>query len=483
MSTEAARAVLWLVVVLAIIAIVWRAARRGCDRRVDRGAQMLVWAAWAGMLGLLLWFYIPASSPIPLAEDWYTVPLLTGQPVDLPAWLWEQNNEHRMPVARLLLLGVLKAAGGDHRAGGLLNMALLAAGAAGLILVARRVRGRTDVADAFFPLTLLNFGHSVDVLFPFQITFVLSLALILLVGCTLFLPGSLATTSGSAVAGGALLLLPLSGFIGMAFVAAMAAYLFYAGWCCRVGVHGWPQARGTGTWLMAAAGGSLLLAALYFVGYEHPWWNPPNPGVVPSVKIVLKLLALGFGAAAYSWWPPGVVAAVIFLAASSGQAVRRVVRGGHIDYRALGPALFLGNGLAFVAAVGWGRAGYAPEIGIPLRYVSIALPAFIAAYLIWTASSSRTALMIQRGLALTVLILLPVNTAAGHRQFADWYHDGMTRIQADLDAGTSIEELAERHQPFLVHWWSPEELARHMRMLHEAGVPPFDRSVEALPKQ
>ena len=68
-------------------------------------------------------------------------------------------------------------------------MALLAGGAAGLILFVRHLRGgRTDAGDAFLPLTLLHFGHSVDVLFPFPITFVLSLALIMLVGCALFLP-------------------------------------------------------------------------------------------------------------------------------------------------------------------------------------------------------------------------------------------------------------------------------------------------------
>jgi hypothetical protein len=139
----------------------------------DGTARLIVWTVWAAMVALLLWSYIPISSPIPLAEDWYTVPLITGQQVDLGAWLWEQNNEHRMPVARLLLLGALKASGGDYRAGGLLNLALLAAGAAGLILFVRHLRGgRSDVGDAFLPLTLLHFGHSVDVLFPFQITFV-----------------------------------------------------------------------------------------------------------------------------------------------------------------------------------------------------------------------------------------------------------------------------------------------------------------------
>lgn len=439
-------------------------------------SRIVVWTTWAGMLVLMLWLYVPASSPLPLAEDWYTIPLVTGQPVDLASWLWEQNNEHRMPVARLLLVGVLKLSGGDYRAGGLLNMALLAGGAAALILFAGRLRGRTDVADAFFPLSLLNFGHSVDVLFPFQITFVLSLAFILIVGCTLFLPGSVARPRRAAVAGIGLLLLPLSGFIGLAFVPAMAVYAGYAGWCCRSGAHGWPERPAIGGWLMTAAAGAVVIGGLYFIGYEHPWWNPPNPGIVPSLKVVLKILGLGFGAASYSWWAPAVIGAVLFLGAASTVALRRVLAGTRFDGRALGPALFLANGIAFAAAVGWGRAGYAPEIGIPLRYVSISIPAFIAGYFIWTTSRTRTALAIQRALALVLLALLPLNTVAGHRLFAGWYTDGMSAVRADLAAGMPIEDLAERHQPFLVHWWTPEELARHMRMLEAAGIAGFARA-------
>jgi hypothetical protein len=261
-------------------------------------SRIVVWTTWAGMLVLMLWLYVPASSPVPLAEDWYTVPLVTGQPVDLAAWLWEQNNEHRMPVARLLLVGVLKLSRGDYRAAGLLNMALLAGGAAALILFAGRLRRRTDIADAFFPLSLLNFSHSVDVLFPFQITFVLTLALVLVVGCSLFTPSPLSSSWSAAIAGGALLLLPLSGFIGLAFLPVTATYVCYVGWRCRTGSNGWPRRPAAGIWLIVAAVGSLLLGAIYFIGYAHPWWNPPNPGVVPSMKVVVKVLALGMGAAA-----------------------------------------------------------------------------------------------------------------------------------------------------------------------------------------
>lgn len=436
-----------------------------------------MWTVWIGTLALLLWSYIPNSSRIPLAEDWYTVPLLTGWSVNLPGWLWEQNNEHRMPVARLLLLGALKASGGDYRAGGLLNMALLAAGAAGLILFARHLRGgRTDVGDAFFPLTLLHFGHSVDVLFPFQITFMLSLGLIMVAGCALFLPESVTTKRAAAVGGIALLLLPLSGFIGLLFVPGLVAYFFYAGWSCWSGARGWPHRQSIGLWLMASSVATVVLAALYFVGYEHPWWNPANPGILPSAKVVLKVLSLGFGAAPYFWWTPAVVAAVVFLAASFAEALRRVDWSGPRRDYALGAALFFVIAVAFAAAAGWGRAGYVPVAGIPPRYVSLVIPAFVAAYFTWLLSPSRLGPLVGRALALIMLILLPVNTVAGHRLFADWYHDGMTKLEADLDAGVPIDELAARHGKFLVHWWTPEEVARHMHMLRVAGIAPFDRA-------
>jgi hypothetical protein len=441
----------------------------------DRISRSIVWSVWAAMLGLLLWCYLPIASPVPLAEDWYVVPLLTGQPVSLASWLWEQNNEHRMPVARLLLLGVVKAAGGDFRAGGLLDLTLLAIIAAALIEFARHLRGGvSDVADAFFPLTLLHFGHSVDLLFPFQITFVLSFGFIIAAGCPLYLPRSVASRSAAAVAGIALLLLPLSGLIGVLFVLPLAAWLAWAGWCCRHGLHGWPLRPAIGSWLLLVSSGALTCAAVYFVGYQHPSWNPPSPGIVRSSKSALKVLSLGFGAAPFFYWLPGVLGAAMFLSASVWRVGRMCAQPQRERHRAIGVAIFLGTAVAFAVAVGWGRAGYQPEVGIPLRYVWMALPAFIASYLTWVISPSGASLWIQRTLAALLLVLVPLNTVAGYRQFADWYHEGMSNFEADVRRGEPLNDLAVRYNRFLVHWWTPEQLERHMRMLQSAGLPPFD---------
>lgn len=430
------------------------------------------------MLVLLVWSYAPVASRIPLAEDWLAVAPLTGNAPDLAAWLWEQNNEHRMPVARLLLLGTLEAAKGDYRAGGYLIMSLLAGTAAGLILFARHMRGgRTDAADAAFPLLLLHFGHSHILLLPWLIFFVLSIVFVIAAGSALFAPGSVGSWRTAGIAGTALLLLPLSGFIGLFFVPPLTGYLLYAGWACWSGTRGWPRRRGIGIWLTAASAGTIATSALYFIGYQHPWWNPPGPGVVPSLKVALKVLSLGFGPAPEFWWAPGVAAMGLFLSVSLWESLRRVRQSGPSRDRALGAALFLAASIAFAFVVGWGRAGYVPEFGIPIRYVMLVQPAFVACCLTLVASGSPLARAAQRAFAVAMLILLPFNTVAGHRFFADWYREGMTRVEEDLQRGVPIPALAVRHQRFLVHWWTPAELERHMRWLGQAGIVPFDRAV------
>jgi hypothetical protein len=429
------------------------------------------------MLALLLWSMAPVVSRVPLAEDWFLVAPLTGHEPELFAWLWEQNNEHRTPLARLILLGTITAARGDFRAGGYLNAALLAATAAGLILFTRRIRGgRTDPADAVFPLLLMHFGHSHQVLFTWLLLFVASTSVTLVAGCALFARQSVASPRAAAAAGIALLLLPLCGMNGLLFVPALTAYLLYAGRACWSGTRGWPVRRGVSRWLIAAGCGTLVLTTLYFVGYEHPWWNPPSPGVKPAFKTALKVLSLGFGPASEFWWAPGVAAAVALYLASLWRAFQNASArsGADRDY-AIGAMLFLANAIGFAWVLGWARAAHVPEFGIPTRYVLAVTPAVVASYLTWELSGSSIARIVQRSLAIGLLVLVPFNTVAGHRFFADWYRAGMARLERDIDDGVPIAELAVRHQPFLVHWWKPAVLEQHMRWLHDAGIAPFDR--------
>lgn len=80
------------------------------------------------------------------------------------------------------------------------------------------------------------------------------------------------------------------------------AVMGYAGLRCLRGTASATPARWIGPWLLIASGGAVALGSLYFTGYDHPSWNPPNPGLVPSAKVILKMYALGFGAAAFFAW-------------------------------------------------------------------------------------------------------------------------------------------------------------------------------------
>ena len=98
-------------------------------------AVTIVWATWAAMLLVALACIVRYGRNIPLAEDWLLVPPMTGHEPHLGSWLWAQNNEHRLPLPRLVLLGLLVATR-DFRAGMVLNVVSLAALAAAMIFTA-----------------------------------------------------------------------------------------------------------------------------------------------------------------------------------------------------------------------------------------------------------------------------------------------------------------------------------------------------------
>src|SRR5215213_1955850 len=99
-----------------------------------RGAAIVVWSVWALMFAVALGSIALAGRNIPFAEDWGLVAPLTGHEPDVFAWLWAQNNEHRVPLPRLAGLIIVMLTG-DYRAGMVLNACVLAAVAAAMVMV------------------------------------------------------------------------------------------------------------------------------------------------------------------------------------------------------------------------------------------------------------------------------------------------------------------------------------------------------------
>jgi hypothetical protein len=418
----------------------------------------------------ILAFIVHEGRNVPFEEDWLMVAPMTGHEADLPAWLWSQNSEHRLPLPRLVNLTLLRATG-DFRSTMVFDALILGAVAAGMILVARGLRGgRTHMADAFFPLLLLHLGNWDNLVWGWQIQFVLPTVL----ACALLLvivarPAS-STPVIAAVGASALVCLPLSGANGLVLTPPLAAWFAYQARARTGELHDWRR------WLPAAAAGlAVLLCAVYFIGYQSSPWNTASPGPGTTLATFGKFLALGLGPVAKVSWIVFGAAAVLILGAAAAVLVMSLRdRNGHRDrIRSIGLLTFLAATVLLAFLVGWGRAGRAAETGrMPPRYVLLAAPGMCAAYFAFLLHGRWGLRRFgPAALALLVAFLFPLNTYLGLDR-RDWFGAGMEAFERDLAAGASAEELARRHHEFMLHW-DEELMVVSLRQLHEAGIGPF----------
>jgi len=307
-------------------------------------------------------------------------------------------------------------------------------------------------------------------MWAWQLCFVLSSAVTLLLLVTLDTTVLWTSRWRAAATAGLLAALPVCGANGLAFAAPVAAWLTVE---AATVYRRNPQRRGPS----AIVGAGVALAAAesiyYFVGYVHATWNPPSPSLLATVKTALKFLALSFGPAIKQ--APGPWATVLLaVLAPATFAVLRVAFTGTPDDRARAwrlVAYFAGVG-TLALAFGWGRAGLVPTVGLPDRYVLLAVPAVIWAYLVVEAYAPRPLRVAVQGLLLVIAcVLLPSNTREGFR-WRDWYRDGMQAVMRDIDAGAPRDDLVRRHASYLMAW-SPDRLAAGMQMLRDAGIGPF----------
>ena len=195
---------------------------------VEPGARIFVWGVWAALLALDLGLVARFGPDVPIGDDFDVVSVVSGARPATLEWLWSQHNEHRVPLPRLILLGLYRLSGNDFRAGMFWSVAALATLAGATIAVADRRRGGARFSDAVFPLLLLGPGHYANLLWSWQVAFVLGTVLI---GGVLLLIVGRAGWPGpktAAAAGAASAALPLCGANGLAPVPALALWLLAA---------------------------------------------------------------------------------------------------------------------------------------------------------------------------------------------------------------------------------------------------------------
>ena len=426
----------------------------------SRLGAAIAWGAWAAMLAAALFFVAHYASNVPSWDDWDMVPTLTrNQPVTWD-WLWSQHNEHRVPVPRLIFLGLNRLTVVDMRVTMYFDVLVMAALAAAMMLTAARLRGRPRAEDAFFPLVLLHWGQAANLLWGWQLQFFASVALACVALLAMVRAGTTVPVWRAAVTVGVCaLLLPLCGANGLGMVPALAV------WPLALALlpEDWSGGANTrGRRALAALGvGALALTALYFVGWERVPYHPKSQSIYQSLKTSVQFATIGLGPATRNSWPLSGLATLAALGVTALLLIR-VWRDRPAERaRAAGLLCFLAALASLALGLGLGRNGF------ETRYVTLALPAWCALYFAWALYGDRARRWAPAALTLASVAALWGNTVFG-LDYARELRGQLGGFERDLAAGVPLHQLLHRYGPWLhPHQDMPQ---RYLPMLKRAQV-------------
>src|SRR5215471_5218044 len=228
----------------------------------------VVYGVWLAMSLVAISYVTRYGSDVPSWDDWDMVPTMTGHQPVTAEWLWSQHNEHRVPLPRLILLGLHRITGINFRTPMFFNVLITGALALAMLLVAKRLRGgRVSYTDAFFPLIFLNWGQAANLIWGWEVQFYASMAFSSIALLLTAQSGPRLRLRNAAPLGVCLILLPLCGVNGLVLAPLLALWLSYS-----AVVHlrtREPSARRDGLLVLGLAVSALLLSALYLVDWER----------------------------------------------------------------------------------------------------------------------------------------------------------------------------------------------------------------------
>lgn len=441
-----------------------------------------MWTILAGtVVGALSIAY--RARKYPYADDWSFLPFVTGQePVTL-TWLWAQHSSHRLPLLKLLFLGLYSPfVTYDGRLGILFGIVCLAALAAVLILATRQVRGHTLYSDAFFPFTLLHWGLGA-LWWDFQLQFVCSTVLAgILLSIILRYEGRL--TLGGALSGvGCLLLLPMCGSNGVVLVPALAV------WFVLVGLHGvrsGDAADRRPSWLAVVAGTLSVAVCLAYLATYRDSGEYAGKDVGASLLAGARFLSSGLGSA-FSFFAIVPWRLLVPSAALLGLAslVLVALKQPSERLRATGMGLFLLSFGCLAAAIGVGRGDREWGGDVDTHYAVLALPILWWSYAVWTLHlpSRPIARFCQMSLLIVMCMVFALNLRGVG--YATNLRVSAAAFEADVYAGTPASVLVDRHGSLF--WWQDNVEGKRwfdtaegkriavggLLMLRERGALPF----------
>jgi hypothetical protein len=431
--------------------------------------QRFVWIAWAVATTLAVLATAVYGRWLPWSDDFDVLPYVTGEKAVTPAWLWSQHNEHRIPLVKLLFVGIGRASGCDHRWTLAFNALLLSATAAAMIVGARRLRGWTAWTDALFPAVLLHQGQGA-LAWAFHSQFTLTTALGgLLVVTAVAAPGDVVWRA--AVMAACACLLPLTGASGLVVAAGAAVLLAVA--AVR------PDATGGGAGAVArslAAAGAGLASAVALLSVATLRLIPAHGYASPWQTLVGSLDAL-------SSYPGGLVArfptawrlaTAVAVAVTVAAAVAALRRPGTADRWRIAILLGFIAALGIVGvAIGYGR-GARDFTHLYGHYATLALGVPVALALIWAALPQGRFARTAQALLCCVALVVAVNHA--RRSVRNWgaMDETWAVIASDIRGSLPPDEVAARHVAALYFLDAPDlrrKIADAVAMLRRTRFP------------
>lgn len=430
-------------------------------RDLRDGAAMTTNVVWAVMSALVFAYIWKYGRNFPYMEDWELVPTLSGATPFRLGWLVEQTGEHRYILAKAILYPLWQLTY-DGRSSMVLSALLLSAITLALIVAARRLRGHSSLADAFFPLALLHPGHAETLIFFIQLCFVLPVALF---ATALIIIASGRWERSPAAAwtlAACVLLLPLNGAIGLLIAPALVVWMAWIAISRRA-----PAAFG----LSAVA--TTVVSALYFVGFHRPPTVFPFARTVRgTLRTLVEVFSVGLGPGGAWLWPwSGIAIGGVFVLAAAALAVVATRRGDDRP-RAMGLLACVSAIGLLVAGIVWGRTVIGPGAGIPARYALLVAPGLCTAFLasILYSRSPASSRLAQLALAACAAGLLWSNVEVG-REYGRPRAADADVARERLAAGTPSAVVAARYAAGI--YPNVEPLAAALDMLRAQGSGPF----------
>jgi len=440
-------------------------------QRGDYRAAWLVGAVWAVMAAATFWMVSRCALTSPIADELRYVGVVSGAEPFTWDWLVQVENQHFAPLFKLAYLGVGGAAGFDFRAGAFASAGLLAMVSLAMIVAAARLRGRPSELDVIFPVLWLHWGHYTNLIWGFQLFYVLPTVLVAVVLLALAAARERLSVGSATLVAICLLGAALSGGPGIFYVPPLAAWLAYAG--IRRWREGQPRSRCAGAAIMVL-GTVACLPLVAYVAERSEALRFPAPLQATSegpLAGTLAFLSLGPGKIGKELWPASGLMVVGLLALAARVLCRRWRGDPQERLAAAGLGLFLFGAVLLAIGTGAARGHMAPRACLQYRYMLLAAPLVLGLY--WVGVRYGPAIrsrQLRISLAAAMLVLAAWYDARGWNM-AVGMRVPVVGLEEAVAAGMTPREAAVRFADALQD--PVDSLCAHLEMLRQARLGPY----------